>query len=325
MKTFWAAVALVLSAVGAAAPGRAQAQAPDAEKAAKAAAPANPEEKALAALHEAFVKAYNAEDSAALAALYTEDAAVVNSSGEATRGRKDIAAMYASAFEEVADLKLESDFGTVHFLTPDVAQVEGRARISGGGGNAVQLTKFSSLLVKKGGEWKIAEVRDYPTPEPDMTPYDRLAELEWMVGDWVDEGSDAKVTAQVRWADNKSYLVRHYNVEVGGKKAVSGTMFIGWDPQTGQIKSWAFDSEGGRGEGLWTRASESQWVVKAHGVLHDGRPTSATQIHTVVNKDSAKTHSIDRIIGGGIAPDVPEGLMVRKPPTPREAEKKDGK
>ena len=158
-----------------------------------------------------------------------------------------------------------------------------------------------------------------------MTPYDRLVELEWMVGDWVDEGSEAKVTAQVRWADNRSYLVRHYTVEVAGAKAVSGTMFVGWDPQTGQIKSWVFDSEGGHGEGLWTRASESQWVVKAHGVLRDGRPTSATQVHTVVNKHSAKTHSIDRIIGGVIAPDVPEILMVRKPPAPREAEKKAGK
>jgi hypothetical protein len=48
-----------------------------------------------------------------------------------------------------------------------------------------------------------------------------------------------------------------------------------------------FDSNGGHGEGLWTRTSEKEWVVKAQGVLRDGRPTSATQIHVVLNNDSA--------------------------------------
>ena len=98
--------------------------------------------------------------------------------------------------------------------------------------------------------------------------------------------------------------------------AKSGTMFIGWDPQSGQIKSWVFDSEGGHGEGLWTRVSENRWIVKAHGVTRDGRPNSATQIHTVVGKDSVNTDSIDRILGGEIAPDVLNVLMVRQPPPP---------
>ena len=69
---------------------------------------------------------------------------------------------------------------------------------------------------------------------------------------------------------------------------------------------------GGHGEGLWTRTGEKEWVVKAQGVLRDGRPTSATQIHTIINKDSVKTSSIDRIIGGQVAPDIVDVVMVRK-------------
>ena len=99
-----------------------------------------------------------------------------------------------------------------------------------------------------------------------------------------------------------------------GEKGSSGTMFIGWDPQSGQIKSWLFDSNGGHGEGLWTRTGDKEWVVKAQGVLRDGRPTSATQIHTIINKDSVKTSSIDRIIGGQVAPDIVDVVMVRKAP-----------
>lgn len=288
--------------------------------AAPAPAAVTPEDKALAEPFTAFVQAYNAQDAQALAALYTEDAAVVDSSGEATRGREAIAAMYAQGFAEAPGLKIEASVETVRKLTPDVAQAEGESRLSGGGaGEAPEVSRFSALLLKRDGKWVLAELRDYPAPEADLTPYDRLRDLEWMVGDWVDESDNARVTASVRWADNQSFLVRTYGVEVPGEKPKTGTMFIGWDPQTGQVKSWLFDSEGGHGEGLWTRAGDGQWVVKAHGVLRDGRPTSATQIHTILNKDSVKTASIDRTIGGEIAPDIPEVVMVRQPPRPEAA------
>jgi len=96
-------------------------------------------------------------------------------------------------------------------------------------------------------------------------------------------------------------------------------MIIAWDPQTDQIKSWIFSADGSRGEGSWTRAEDNQWVVKVHGSTGDGRPNSATQIISMVNKDAAKTKSIDRIVGGEIAPDVEDIIMVRKPPAPSTA------
>ena len=166
------------------------------------------------------------------------------------------------------------------FLTPDVARVMGQSQLSSATGDASEFNRFSALLVRRDGKWRIAEIREYAAPPADVTPYERLQELEWMVGDWVDESDNNRVQSSVRWADNQSYLVRTYKIEIQGEKGSSGTMFIGWDPQSGQIKSWLFDSNGGHGEGLWTRTGEKEWVVKAQGVLRDGRPTSATQIHT---------------------------------------------
>ena len=304
-------------ALAAASGTRATQAPPAAAQAAPAAkaAPANPEESSLRALHEAFVKAYNAADAQALSNLFTDDAAVIDSAGEATRGRAEIAAMYASSFQDAKGVKLESTADAVRFLTPDVAQLEGQAILSGGGaGDATQVGKFAALLVRRDGRWRFAEIRDYPASPEDISSYDHLEELEWMVGDWVDESGDAKIRSSIRWAVNQSFLIRTYSVEVAGEPSMQGTMFIGWDPQTGQIKSWVFDSEGGHGEGLWTRVAEDRWVVKAHGVTRDGRPNSATQIHTVVSKDSVKTSSIDRILGGEIAPDILDVLMVRQPP-----------
>jgi uncharacterized protein (TIGR02246 family) len=300
------------------APAAAPAAAAPAHVAATAAP--NPEEKPIRDLVDAFAKAYSAPDLKALAACFTDEANVVDSDGEATRGKQAVVEMYASSLEENPDLKLEPKVEEIRFLTPEVARVEGQSRLSTDKGDASEFTRFSSLAVKKDGKWLVAEIREYPAPVEDVSSYDRLKELEWMIGDWVDESESVKARSNVTWAHNKSFLIRTYDVEVKGEKATSGTVFIGWDPQTGQIKSWLFDAEGGHGEGLWTRTGEKEWVVKAQGTLRDGRATAATQIHTVLNNDSVKTSSIDRIIGGQIAPDIADVVMVRKPPQPGGAQ-----
>ena len=308
--------ALLAAAAYSQAPGTSKAQVqPRAE---------DPKEKPARDVLRAFAQAYNASDAKALAELFVERASVFDPNGAETQGRTAIAEMYATSFRETPGLKLESETEPVRLLTPDVARVEGRSRVFAPTGTANEFTRFTALVVQSEGKWRLAELREQPAPLQDISPYERLQELEWMVGDWVDESDENKVVVNVRWADKQSYLIRTYSVEIRGEKAHSGTMFVGWDPLTEQIKSWVFDSEGGHGEGLWTRTSDNQWIVKASGVLHDGRPTSATHIHSVINKDAVKTSSIDRIIGGQIAPDIMDIVMVRKPPQPGAAAPRPG-
>ncbi|MDG3004644.1 SgcJ/EcaC family oxidoreductase [Paludisphaera mucosa] len=281
--------------------------------------PTTPAEKAVAVQVGEFVKAYEAGDAQALAALYADDAVIVDPDGLEIKGKEQIARLYAESFAVAAGLKLDAQIEALRFLTPDVARIEGRSRLATPAGDAADYTRYSGLLVQKGGKWTIAEIREYPAAAEDVEPYERLKDLEWMVGEWVNEGQHDKVTAEIKWADNRSYLVRTYAAELDGQKKSSGTMFIGWDPQSGQIKSWLFDSEGGHGEGVWTRTEENQWVVKAQGVLRNGLPTSATQVHTILNKDSVKTDAVDRILGGLVAEDVLDVVMVRKAPAPAPA------
>jgi uncharacterized protein (TIGR02246 family) len=284
----------------------------------QAAASLTPEQKAVAAAVEAFAKAYSAADAKALGGYVADDIVLTDPDGNETRGKKAVAEMYTGAFQDNPGLKLEAQVAEVRFITPEVARVEGQSRLSASG-DASEFTRFSALLVRRDGKWQAAEIREFTAAAEDVAPYERLRDLEWMVGHWVDETGNNKVEADVRWADNNSYLIRTYNAHLQDEKPTSGTTFIGWDPQSGQIKSWNFDSEGGHGEGLWTRTSDNEWVVKAQGVLRDGRPTSATQVHTILNKDSVKTNSIDRIIGGQIAPDIVDVVMVKKPPQPGAA------
>jgi uncharacterized protein (TIGR02246 family) len=275
-----------------------------------------PDEKSVVDGITAFAKVYETGDAAALAEMFLDESMIVDPDGNATRGKAAVKAMYEAAFSENRGLKLESNVQDIRFLTPDLVRVEGKARLSVSRGDAAEFTGFTALLARRDGKWRIAEIHEYAAPAEEITAYERLKELEWMVGDWVEEGDKAKSQSTVTWAENRSFLVRKYSVEVQGEKPSSGTMFIGWDPQSGQIKSWLFNSEGGHGEGLWTRTGDKEWVVKASGVLRDGRPTSATQIQTMINTDSVKVSSIDRIIGGVVAPDVIDVIMVRKPPRP---------
>ncbi len=276
----------------------------------------SPDERAIIAGVEAFTKLYSAANAEGLAELFHDDASIFDPDGKETRGKAAVAEMYAAGFQQSPGLKVQSKVEEVRFLTPDVVRVNGESQLSSAAGDASDFNRFSVLLVRRDGKWKIAEIRESVAPAAEVTPYERLRELEWMVGNWVDESDNNRVQSNVRWADNQSYLVRDYKVEMQGEKGSSGTMFIGWDPQSGQIKSWLFDSNGGHGEALWVRTGDKEWVVKAQGVLRDGRPTSATQIHTIINKDSVKTSSIDRIIGGQVAPDIVDVVMVRKAPAP---------
>ncbi len=228
-----------------------------------AAAPAfTAEQKAVADTIGAFAKSFSAADAKGLADFFTDDVVVIDPEGTETRGKAAVADMYAGSFQENPGLKLEPEVVEVRFITPDVARVEGQSRLSSAKGDASEFTRFSSLLVHKDGKWRAAEIREFTAPAEDVAPYERLQELEWMVGHWLDDNGNNKVEADVRWADNNSYLVRTYSAHIQGEKPTSGTMFIGWDPQSGQIKSWNFDSEGGHGEGLWTRTNENEWVVK---------------------------------------------------------------
>lgn len=299
----------------------AQAQAPATPKAsgdATAARPAGEDarEKPVRDLIRAFAQAFNAADANAMAGLFVDSASVVDPSGEETLGKPAIGAMFAEAHKGAPGVKLEAEIDRVRFLTDDLARLEGRSRVSAKTGPANEFTRFSALAVKSGGSWRLAELAEQGAALQDVSPAERLQELQWMLGDWVDESDGNRVVVNVRWADKKSYLIRTYKVDLKGENAHSGTMFIGWDPQTEQIKSWVFDSEGGHGEGLWTRTTENQWIVKTSGVLVDGRPTSATHVHTIMNKDVVKTSSIDRVIGGQVAPDILDVVMVHKPPPP---------
>lgn len=287
----------------------------DSQKA-QGATPTPPGEVEIRNLLKAVTDAYNQADAKGLADRFTDDAELFDQDGQEVRGREAIARRYAEAFGEGPTCKISGAVETVHFLSPEIASVTGRFQLEDEKGAALSSGRYSLIAVRKGDQWRLAELRDIATASDKAAGKGGpLRELEWLVGDWVDEGEDGKVTSAVRWDEGRKFLVRKYSAQIVGEPRRGGTQWIGWDPQAKQIRSWVFDSDGDFGEGRWTRSGNA-WIIKASGITGDGLTTSSTQVIEPINKDSLKLGSIDRIVGTEQLPDIEEVVMVRRPPPP---------
>jgi uncharacterized protein (TIGR02246 family) len=272
------------------------------------------DEKAIRDLVDAFTKAFNAGDAKSIGTLFAEDADVVDEKGNSVRGREGITELFTGTFGANPGARIEVTPEALRFLGPDTAMEEGRSKMTPAKGGSPEFSRYSALYAKRNGRWLQTHIREHVDHE--VTPHERLRDLEWMIGEWVDEGVGSVVFTTVDWAENKNYLVRSFTYHIQGKPAMSGSQRIGWDPLKKQIKSWIFDSEGGYGDGLWSRSGD-QWIVKATYVLPDGRTASATQTISPLSRDMVRWKSSDRTVGGTAVPDEEEVVLVRKPPKPR--------
>ena len=151
----------------------------------KTAAAENPVRETL----DAYIAAYNQKDAAKLVEFFTSDGTLIDSENVSTRGREAIAQEFSEGFAERSSYTLQAKIDRIRLITPDVAQAEGVAQLVSPK-EATIANQFVVLLARQGEAWKIVEIREYPAPAESVTPYERLKELEWMVGDWVDESDD---------------------------------------------------------------------------------------------------------------------------------------
>jgi hypothetical protein len=138
-----------------------------------------------------------------------------------------------------------------------------------------------------------------------------LDQLGWLIGRWIDESEESRITTNCSWTKNRKFLKRSFSVMMDDEETLEGTQFVGWDSIAGQIRSWTFDSEGGIGEGRWIRDG-NRWLVKTSFVLANGERASAINVLTYVDQDTLKWQSTNREIGGELQPSIPEVTVVRQ-------------
>jgi len=269
---------------------------------------------AIHAANEQFVKSFNAGNVEELAAMFLPEGELIDDEGETHKGQAAIGELLTKFFAKYPGVKLAVEVEAIRVIGP-VAFEEGTRTTTTKDQSAAARVRYSIVRSKVGDNWKIASLDDF-SEELDLTPHERLEQLSWLVGEWVNEGNDAAVRITYRWSDDRNFLLGDFHVSRGGSVVMQSTQRIGWDPLAGKVRSWMFDSDGGYGHGHWTQI-EAAWVIKSTAVLPDGQTGSATITVTAQGKDRFVLKGTDRIVGDERDDDF-EHVVTRRPPMPNK-------
>jgi uncharacterized protein (TIGR02246 family) len=261
-----------------------------------------------------IVKAFNHRDAAAFAATFTVGGEYTDEKGTAFHGRHAIEAEFAALFAAHTDMKMQLDLDAPHLIAPGVATADGQTHFTHAGGEPVA-GKCSIVCAKEGDQWLIASLREAETAAHPANHREQVAQLAWLIGDWINEGSTCRVHFTCRWDETQNYLIRDFSVHVAGEKSSSGTQRIGYDPLTDHLKAWIFDSAGGFSDGHFHRDGD-RWILHLTGVTADGQMASGTNIFTRIDDHRIEWQALDFIVGGERMPDTGKITIVRKPPAP---------
>jgi uncharacterized protein (TIGR02246 family) len=268
------------------------------------------DEAAIRKAVESYVAAFNQGDAKALAAMWSPDAVYSNPLSDVqVVGREAIEAQFAAIFDEAKGIKLEATTEAVQFVSPNVGVEQGMAKLIRPD-QAPEETEYTAVYVKRDGQWLLDRVTE---EEVLVVPshYEQLKELEWMIGRWVDQDDNATVVTECNWTKNNNFITRSFTVQVRARIDMAGMQIIGWDPSTKQIRSWVFDSDGGFGQGTWTKKGD-RWYIQQTGVLPDGRKSSAVHIITRVDDSTCTLQAVNRTVDGELLPNVEEVKITKE-------------
>ena len=278
------------------------------------------EEQAIGAAAEALVKAYDARDAQALAASFTANGEYVDEQGAVFHGRTAIADEFAGFFKANPDTSIEIRLAGARSIAEGVVAADGITQFARARGEPAIAGRCHLVCTKEGGKWLLAGFQEIAAANEQASHHDHVQQLEWLVGEWIDEGSDSHVHFSCRWDESGNFLLRDFAVHIAGQKTITGTQRIGYDPVTGHLKTWVFDSAGGYADGYFHREGE-RWMLHTSGVTADGRMASGTNIFTPLDKHRVSWEAVDRVVGGERIADIQKVTIVRKPPMPADKAK----
>jgi len=274
------------------------------------------ESAAVQEVIDAYVAAFNARDVEQLVKHWSPEGVYTSrATGEKVMGREAVAKKLAAMFSEEKLPKLTFSTESIEFISPNVALERGVAMVARAKGKAVEdvaVSRYRVVYVKREGAWLIDRVTEDETEVAvDNSHHENLKALEWMIGEWFDEGDGFTIEIVCKWTKNKNFISRTYVVSNEQKVESSGLQMISWDPQSNQIRSWLFDSDGGVVTGEWAKRDD-RWIVQSVTTLADGGSGSFTCIFCPLDAGTYAWQKINRVIDGQLLPSVEEIRMQRK-------------
>ncbi len=276
------------------------------------------DEAAIVKAGISFITAYAAHDAKKAAAHFAPEAEFVDEQGQVFRGRDAIEASIAKVFKEHPQASVAVDVESIRFLSPVLAIESGVSLCTLDEKGGSHATRYTAIHTKSDGQWLVASVREQEL-RGIRVHSQRLQQLDWLVGNWVDEDESSVVHFNCHMTESGNYLIREFEVTVAGQKVLSGTQRTGWDPISGKLRVWTFDSDGGFFDGSWHRDGE-KWVLTSVGVTADGQSAAGTAIFTPVDANTITWQAVDREIDGVRVEDSDEFTLVRKGPQPQKSD-----
>lgn len=267
---------------------------------------------------DAFAAAFKRQDAKAIAQMWTDDGEYVDEADQRYEGRDTIRQEYERFFKNHDPAEMRIAIESIRFVGPMVAVEDGTAVLDPPPAGAPGESRYVAIHAKQpDGRWLLASVHDSHVNVPTM--YDHVQLLEPLAGDWSAEHKGTRADLSSHWDPQKSLLERHFTVTRDGDVVASSTEIIGWDPVTGQVKSWTFTADGGRAEGTWTALADG-WVVQNAGVTADGTPTSSVDVWAPL-LDGALGWRSTRRTAGGTAVNNSDYVVLKKKKTSADAGK----
>jgi ketosteroid isomerase-like protein len=252
-----------------------------------------PDEWAIRQRGKDYIAAVRRGNGDEIASFWTEEGDYVDETGRAVKGR--MLARDAKGPLDELEARLTVTVDSIRFISADVAVEDGGLTSSPGALSGSSARRYTAIWVRKKGKWLLDGIRESTLPA--ATHFDRLRELDWMVGDWVSDDDERMVRLSCKWSNDKNFLLREIEVRTPQREPLHVTQRIGWDAREKQIKSWTFDSQGGHGDGLWFH-KDDQWIIEAESVLANGSWATGTNVLTKDGSDAFTWESSNGQIDG---------------------------
>jgi len=259
-----------------------------------------------------LAESFNAAKADDVVGMFLSKGELIDENGVVYKGSEEIKELLTEFFKQFPGAKLSLNIESIRPVG-NVGIEEGTRTMTTADGAEKSRFRYIAVWAKDEKSWKLASFRDFSDDDV-PTPNDHLQTVAWLVGDWINEGADGKVSITYRWSDDKNFLLGEFQLTTADGTPRKSSQRIGWDPSAGKIRSWLFDSDGGFAEGFWTVVDDGV-VIKSSSVNPDGTTASATMNITTKDKDHFTIDGTDRIVGDNLEEDF-EITVTRRPPTP---------
>lgn len=252
---------------------------------------------------EAYEQAFNKKDFKALGNQWTAQAEL-NESGKTLRGRDSIVQFVRATFVRAPQAQMDVQVEQVRPLGESATRVSGKIRVRENPEGKWFTSRFTSLRVKEGETWRIASSSVEPIFEAS------LDDLGWLQGKWQAEVTDGEdqglvVTGRIQSMLGGKLLVCHLVRKPKEGAAVESIQILNPDPHTGLIRTWVFESTGGRAEGVLESDGHTlnSVLVGKPSSPEVGSRVESVQVINPVSRDEFIWQPIERVVDGARMPD----------------------